>query len=238
MAEFAPPGEPQESDHEFHAGLTSIASHLASYGAEIVVIGGWSIYKYFPELRYRTNDIDFIIATTEDNYERIAEALNSLGVREGRGGIPMKDAATFTAAKLRSKPHWRLYAKGGIFDLMVDGGGIEGYDHIVKSARRLPLDDGRGTSVLVADPEIVLASKKVANRDKDQLIIGPLEDAIAAKKQERERREHISSLAPQSPGDPSSGATTASRPRCKKWMPFAKAYCGRPKGHRGGHRRK
>ena len=62
---------------ETHLTLGRIAEHLIRHRVKFVVIGGWSIDANFPELNYRTQDIDFIIATTARNYERLAGALNS-----------------------------------------------------------------------------------------------------------------------------------------------------------------
>ncbi len=162
---------------ETHLALGRIAEHLKRHRVKFVVIGGWSIDANFPELNYRTQDIDFIIATSDRNYERISAALNSLKVRETRGGIPMKETATFGAARLRYKDHWRLFAADGIFDLMVDAAAIENYKQVARSSRRIRLA-GSNVKVRVANPKVVLDSKILANREKDLRITAALQRAI------------------------------------------------------------
>ena len=92
----------------------------------------------------------------------------------------MKENATFDAARLRYKDHWRLFAAEGIFDLMVDAAAIENYKQVARSSRRIRLA-GSGVKVRIADPLIVLSSKRIANRDKDRRITGALKDAIDAR---------------------------------------------------------
>lgn len=166
---------------ETHSRLGGIATHFAKYDVAFVIIGGWSIDASFPELEYRTRDIDFIIATDDENYERIAAAMNSLGVRETRGGIPMRAQATFTSSRLKYRNHWRLHCEFGTFDLMVDAAEIEGYEQIVGNAQSMHLGNDNDVEVLIADPEIVLASKRAAGREKDDKITGALADAIEAR---------------------------------------------------------
>lgn len=192
-------------DDETHNELSKIAQHLSHHEVDYVIIGGWSIDASFPELGYRTQDIDFIIATTDENYERIAVTLNEMGVRETRGGIPMRDTATFTAAKLRSKPHWRLYAEHGVFDLMVDAAAIGGYEQASRRATEMSLGDS-GVTCKIADPAMVLASKTMAGRDKDNKIIGALAEAIKQKAKRNRwwrRRRYRASSTPTTTETPS-----------------------------------
>ena len=163
-----------------HRKLGRIAAHLAGAGVEFVVIGGWSVDKAFPDIGYRTDDIDFVVAQSEANHERLAAALNSLGVREPRGGIPMKDPAYVVASQFKTREHWRFYAADGILDVMSSVGVIAGYDQIVGTARLVDAIAGSDQKVLIADPKIVYVSKKNAGRPKDDEVVDALKAAIEA----------------------------------------------------------
>ena len=89
----------------------------------------------------------------------------------------MKETATFDAARLRYKDHWRLFAADGIFDLMVDAAAIENYKQVARSSRRIRLA-GSNVKVRVANPKVVLDSKILANREKDLRITAALQRAI------------------------------------------------------------
>ena len=176
---------------ETHQQLAKIAEHFAKHNVEFVVIGGWSIDATFPELEYRTRDIDFIIATDDENYERIAHALNELGVRETRGGIPRREYSTFEAWKLKTRSHWRLHCSFGVLDLMTEAAEIEGYEHIVDSAHTMKLGD---VQIQVADQRVVLASKLAAGRRKDDDITGELAEAIKMSEAAHRQRNPITRL--------------------------------------------
>ena len=120
--------------------LGQLALRLVEHDVDFLIIGGWSLIALFPKIQYRTNDIDFLIATDEENYDRLADALNAIGVRETRGGIPMKDHATFTGQRLRLREHWRLYAAEGIFDLMVSAAEIESYEALLEHSRTVEIE--------------------------------------------------------------------------------------------------
>ena len=174
-------GSAEDADDETVEKLGNIARHFSRHDVRYVVIGGWSIYQMLPELNYRTNDIDLMIATDDDNYDSIVKALEGLNVRETRGGIPRKEPTTnFNARILASRDHWRFWCDDGIFDLMTDAARMGGFDDLIEAATPVQMRDSQGeVEVLMADPFAVLASKKHADRPKDRKIIGPMEALLS-----------------------------------------------------------
>ena len=72
-----------------------------------------------------------------------------------------------------------LFAGDGVdlFDIVLNMDGLEDFDKELKNAVDVPLDRIR---VKVLPLERILASKQAANREKDQLTIPVLRDALAA----------------------------------------------------------
>lgn len=72
-----------------------------------------------------------------------------------------------------------LFAGDGVdlFDIVLNMDGLEDFDKELKNAVDVPLDRIR---VKVLPLERILASKQAANREKDQLTIPVLKDALAA----------------------------------------------------------
>ena len=77
-----------------------------------------------------------------------------------------------------------LFAGDGVdlFDIVLNMDGLEDFDKELKNAVEVPLDRVR---VNVLPLERVLASKQAANREKDQLTIPVLIDALAAIQREK-----------------------------------------------------
>ena len=169
--------ENQDSGHD---QLGRVAALFAEHGVEFVVIGGWSIDRAFPEIGYLTDDIDLVVASADENYERIAAALNDLEVRADHRGIPRKDPADVDAGKLKAREHWRFHTDGGIVDIMSSVGIISGYDVVAGTARPVRASADSDAEVQIADPKIVYVSKAVAGRAKDRTVLDALLNAIEA----------------------------------------------------------
>jgi hypothetical protein len=77
-----------------------------------------------------------------------------------------------------------LFAGDGVdlFDIVLNMDGLEDFDKELKNAVDVPLDRIR---VKVLPLERILASKQAANREKDQLTIPVLRDALAAIQREK-----------------------------------------------------
>ena len=163
-----------------HKQLDRIAERFAEHGVEFVIIGGWSIDKAYPELQYATDDIDFVVASTAENYERIAAVLKELEVRQSSKGIERKELPNLDPEVLRGREHWRFESKAGTLDIMSSAGMISGYEVLIDTARPVPVSEESDVEVFIADPKIVYVSKQFANREKDRRILPRLLAAITS----------------------------------------------------------
>ena len=171
--------DPRSPDAD-HEQLGHVAACFADHGVDFVVIGGWSIDRAFPEIGYRTEDIDLVVADTDDNYERIAATLNALEARAVHRGIPRKDPANIDADRLKHREHWRFHAGGVIIDIMSSVGIISSYELLAETAIPVATSADNPAIVLIADPKIVYASKSIAGRAKDEKVLEDLRAAIEA----------------------------------------------------------
>ncbi len=158
-----------------HAELTEIAELLAEYGVKFIIIGGWALDRSHPNLSYRTNDIDFVVLKSDENYARLADALTALEVRSMVRGFPVPDPATVTADSLLRKSHWRFHSENGILDVMSSAGIISGYAMLARTAKSA---HGTEQDILIADPKIIYVSKRYASREKDRTVLARLRSSI------------------------------------------------------------
>lgn len=120
----------------------------------------------------QTQDIDFVPAATDENYERLAAALRELGARLRVGRMTDEDArqlpVTVDAVTLRSFGNSTWTTDAGAVDILhelpASGGRRRTYDELVTRAvsRRV-----RGIVVQLASLDDIVASKEFASRDKD-----------------------------------------------------------------------
>jgi hypothetical protein len=112
-----------------------------------------------------TEDVDIVPATSHENLERLATALDELGARLRSSAEPEGVALPVDSEMLASAEMWTLTTSAGDLDLCFTPAGTRGYDDLRREASRVRL--GRGLSVVVASLRDVIRSKEAAGRDKD-----------------------------------------------------------------------
>lgn len=163
----AGPGVPSLPD------LAAVVQVLNRHGVVYVLIGGSAAQFSVPGLV--TYDIDVSPATDRENLQRLSAALLELGARIRTeavpGGLPFQhDGASLGRSKM-----WNLQCAHGLLDLALEPAG-GGYDHLAGRARVVTV---RGIEIPVADLADIVASKRLANRSKDQLVLPQLDEALA-----------------------------------------------------------
>jgi hypothetical protein len=133
-----------------------------------------------------TRDLDVTPSTAADNYERLAEALRSLGAKlrlpDGQG-LEFPIEAPFLAGNTA----WTLLTSAGVLDLVYVPAGTRGYDDLVRTA--VELDLGTERPVPVASLIDVIRMKEAAGRPKDQATLPALRQTLEViREREREGR--------------------------------------------------
>ena len=123
---------------------------------------------------YVTEDVDFTPATDPDNLERLSAALTELGARIRTEAVPEGLPSAHDAVSLGRTKMWNLQCRHGAFDIAFEPAG-GGYDYLAGHAH---LVNVRGIEIPVADLADVIASKRLANRLKDQLVLPQLDQAL------------------------------------------------------------
>ncbi len=148
-----------------------ICAILADEEVDFVVIGGFAAVIHGSALP--TEDIDVVPSRDGANLERLAKALKRLDakIRTGNEAIDTNIDAAF----IRNMPHMlNLVTRFGNVDLVfTPAGAVQGYEQWLERSRRAQLR--AGLIVAVADLNDVIASKRAANRPKDQRSLPYLE---------------------------------------------------------------
>lgn len=139
---------------------------LDDHRVRYVLVGGLAAALHGAE--YVTTDVDITPDTSEENLERLAEALRELDARirtaDEPAGVPFEPEADLIA---RSQI-LNLTTDAGDLDLSVVPAGTEGY----RDLRRNAVDiDIRGIRVPVAALADVVRSKEAAGRPKDEAVL-------------------------------------------------------------------
>jgi hypothetical protein len=87
----------------------------------------------------------------------------------------ISDYVTHDGASLMRAKMWNLQCAFGEFDITFEPAG-GGYDHLAPRAHVITV---RGVDIPLADLADVVASKRLANRVKDQLVLPRLDQALA-----------------------------------------------------------
>lgn len=160
MTEAAGKAAPSEN-------LDRIAAALVRHGVNYVVIGGWAVQAQNYDLGYLTQDIDFTPEPDIENMNRLSAALKDLDARVRIGGesFPFNhDGESLSRASM-----WNLTCNYGDFDLCFELDGVGGYHEVIQAARTVTLDiDDQPTQIRCADLAHIVASKRAADRPKDQ----------------------------------------------------------------------
>ena len=153
--------------------LAAVVQVLNRHGVAYVLIGGSAAQFSVPGLV--TYDIDVSPAADRDNLQRLSAALVALGARIRTEAVPDGLPFQHDGASLRRSKMWNLQCAHGFLDIAFEPAG-GGYDRLAARARIVTV---RGIDIPVADLADIVASKRLANRPKDQLVLPQLEDALA-----------------------------------------------------------
>jgi len=153
--------------------LAAIVQVLNHHRVVYVLIGGSAAQFSVPSLV--TYDVDFSPATDQGNLRRLSAALDDLGARIRTESVPEGFPFHHDGASLGRSKMWNLQCACGLLDIAFEPAG-GGYDHLAQRARVVTV---RGVDIPVADLADVVASKRLANRPKDQLVLPQLEQALA-----------------------------------------------------------
>jgi hypothetical protein len=119
-----------------------------------------------------TIDIDVVPERTDENLERLAEALRGLGARirtEGEPeGLPF-DCSTEFFRNLPPDSIVNMTTEAGDLDVTFCPSGTSGFSDLKRDA--IGIEAAERLHILVASLEDVIRSKEAANREKDRLAL-------------------------------------------------------------------
>ena len=145
--------------------LFDICKAFSSEGVSYVLIGGWAVIIHgFPRL---TNDIDFLVDSSEENMSKIKSALNTVFNDESIDEIRLSDAADYSVIRY-------VAPDGATIDLMARIGEVTDYrsvrEHIV-------IFEIFGNEIPVLDVEALIKLKDTI-RDKDKMDLAFLKEKL------------------------------------------------------------
>ena len=148
-----------------------IIQTLDENDVQFVLIGALAARLYgFPRL---TADADITPATTKENLERLATALNALDAKVYTESVPEGLAFDCSAASLARAEMWNLVTNAGRIDIAFKPAGTKGYDDIARNAEKF---EAYGVEFLVASVSDIIRSKEAAGRPKDIDDVGMLRE--------------------------------------------------------------
>jgi hypothetical protein len=145
-----------------------ILRRLTAAGVDFVVIGGIALVLLgYPRI---TRDLDVVFAYDDENLEALSRVLVDLdarlrGVQDDVDFVP--DKRTLHGVELLT-----LDTPAGWFDLHRLPTGVPNYARLRAEAERMTLGD---FTVLVANPDDMIAMKQAAGRPQDRMDIAALE---------------------------------------------------------------
>ena len=155
-----------------------ILRRLTAAGVDFVVIGGIAIALLgYPRI---TRDLDIVFAYDDGNLEALGQVLVELNARL-RG---VKNEVDFVPDKrtLHGVELLTLETAAGWFDLHRLPTGVPNYARLRADAERMALGD---FTVLVANPDDMIAMKQAAGRPQDRIDIAALEAIKRLRKEQR-----------------------------------------------------
>jgi predicted nucleotidyltransferase len=153
---------------------------LERNGVDFVVIGGLAGLVHGSA--YPTYDLDVLYSREAANLDRLASALDEIGVR--LRGAPPDLPFQVDARTLANGANFTFETEWGSFDILADAAGMRAYDALRADAR---IDEIEGVTVRVASLADLIAMKRAANRTKDKLMVE--EYIVIADEQKKLARE-------------------------------------------------
>ena|SRR5438045_550889 len=144
--------------------LKRVVETLNRHGVRYVVIGGLAVYLHGGETP--TLDVDLAFAQSDENIERLSNALADLGARPKRG-----QGTSFRLAKTDLVSWLHLESEAGDIDLIAKPPGAT-FEAIDEEHIEFDLD---GVLLRVASPESLIQMKRKAGRPRDMRHVEELE---------------------------------------------------------------
>jgi hypothetical protein len=137
---------------------------LVEHGVRFVLIGGFAgALRGSPVI---TGDVDVCYARDDENLERLAEALGSLGAR--LRGAPPDVPVLLDARTLRAGDHFTLSTSAGPLDVLGTPSGTKGFADLDADATDEEVD---GVTIRVASIEDLIRMKRASGRAKDRIAL-------------------------------------------------------------------
>jgi predicted nucleotidyltransferase len=147
--------EPSFSPQEIFAALHR-------QGVDYVAIGGFAANAYGS--RRLTLDVDIVPAPEQDNYERLAAALDELGAPESAVDSAFRDLDPRDGFDLARARIVKLPTASGDLDLMNAALGAPPYEDLRARAVEVEV---RGTPIRIASLDDLIAMKRASGRPQD-----------------------------------------------------------------------
>jgi hypothetical protein len=145
-------------------------SALADRNVRFILIGGMAAVLHGDV--GVTVDIDVVPEPSDENLERLAEALRGLGARIRTEGEPEGLAFDCSAAFFRNlspESIVNITTEAGDLDITFRPSGTSGYSDLMRDAVKIEAADR--LHIFVASLEDVIRSKQAADREKDRLAL-------------------------------------------------------------------
>ena len=152
---------PLDADDTFDP--SPILEQLARAGVDFVVIGGVAGGAHGSA--FGTFDLDIAYARDDQNLERLAEVLRSLGAK--LRGAPPDIPFQLDARTLEAGANFTFTTRFGALDILSDPAGAPPYDRLRANAMEVDVGESR---VRFASLDHLIAMKEAAGRPKDKLM--------------------------------------------------------------------
>jgi hypothetical protein len=143
-----------------------ILAVLRRHRVNFVVVGGLAAVMHGSDMA--TFDLDVTPERRHDNLERLALALEELGIAIRVEGVPEGVVFNPTVTVLERVSVLNLTTSFGDLDLVMTPAGLAGYDAMAADATEIDID---GVIVQIASLDDVIASKEASDRAKDRLTL-------------------------------------------------------------------
>lgn len=139
---------------------------LAEHGVHYVLIGGFAAVIHGSP--YVTVDVDVVPEITQENLERLSDALHEMHARVWTSDEPAGIPFDHDGGSLAESSVWHLVTDHGRLDITFVPPGTQGYSDLSHDAVHLAI---LGVETDVASLADVIRSKEAAGREKDRLVL-------------------------------------------------------------------
>lgn len=140
----------------------TIFAVLQRHGVDYVTIGGFAANAHGS--RRLTLDVDIVPGPNERNYERLAAALDELGAPASAIDSDFRDLDPRDSFDLARAKILKLVTAAGDLDLLNAAIGAPPYEDLRKRAIEVEV---RGTKIVIASLDDVIAMKRASGRPQD-----------------------------------------------------------------------